>query len=133
MTATAIYDGEKASLAVRSFAPNDAKLSVENGRIPYHVLSARTPAETPAQPAYLRFKNGRTRRAETQFLTAIVPAKNESAAQGLISRMTEVVGDNLKGIRVERGERNGFGDVSQPALTHKGFVMASGWRKLQVW
>ena len=99
---TAIYNGEKASLAVRSFAPNDAKLSVENGRIPYHVLSARTPAETPAQPAYLAFKTVNPM-SETQFLTAIVPAKNESAAQSLINQMTEIAGENLKGIRVERG------------------------------
>ncbi|MGI9166451.1 MAG: heparinase II/III domain-containing protein [Pyrinomonadaceae bacterium] len=99
---TAIYNGEKASLAVRLFAPKDGKLSVGNGRIPYHVLSARTPAETPAQPAYLVFKTVNPL-SETQFLTAIVPAKNESAAQGLINQMTEIVGENLKGIRVERG------------------------------
>jgi hypothetical protein len=99
---TAIYRGEKAALAVRSFAPNGATMIVENGRIPYHVLSARTPAETPAQPAYLRFRTtGATR--QTQFLTAIVPGKTDVIAQGLINRMTEVVGDNLNGIRVERG------------------------------
>ncbi len=99
---TAIYRGEKAVLAVRSFAPSNAGVTVEKGRIPYHVLSARTPAETPAQPAYLRFRTTDASR-ETQFLTAIVPAKSDAVAQGLISRMTEVVGDNLKGIRVERG------------------------------
>lgn len=99
---TAIYNGEKASLAVRAFAPNDAKVSVETGRIPYHVLSARTPAETPAQPAYLAFKTVGPK-SEAQFLTAIVPAKNESATRSLINQMTLIVGDNLKGIRAERG------------------------------
>ena len=100
---TAIYRGEKASLAVRSFAPRDATLSVENGRIPYHVFSTRTPAETPAQPAYLDFKTTKPL-SEAQFLTAIVPAKTEGAARGLINRMTGMVGENLKGIRVERGD-----------------------------
>jgi hypothetical protein len=99
---TAIYNGEKASLAVRMFAPKGARLSVENGRIPYHVLATRTPAETPAPPAYLDFKTV-SPLTETQFLTAMVPAKNESSAQSLIKQMTEIVGTNLKGIRVERG------------------------------
>ena len=101
---TAIYNGEKASLAVRSFAPNDTKLIVENGRIPYHVLSARTPAETPAQPAYLNFKTVNPMN-ETQYVTAIVPAKNESAAQNLVNQMTGIVGEHLKGIRAERGSK----------------------------
>lgn len=99
---TAIYGGEKAALAVRWFAPNGARMSVENGRIPYHVLSARTPAETPAQPAYLRFTTANAT-SDAQFLTAIVPAKTEVAAKSLTSGMTEIVGDNLKGIRVTRG------------------------------
>jgi hypothetical protein len=99
---TAIYTGEKASLAVRLFAPNATKVSVENGRIPYHVLSARTPAETPAQPAYLVFRTVNPL-SETEFMTAIVPAKNESESRSLINQMSEIVSDNLKGIRVERG------------------------------
>ena len=77
---TAIYKASKPSLAVRSFAPDDVNLSIENGRIPYHVFSARTPAETPLQPAYLDFKTANPMN-ETQFLTAIVPAKTEGEAQ----------------------------------------------------
>jgi hypothetical protein len=100
---TAVYNGAKASLAVQMFAPSLARLSVEDGRIPYHVLATRTPAETPALPAYLDFKTVNLS-SETQFLTAMVPAKNESTAQLLIKQMTEIVGQNLKGIRVERGD-----------------------------
>ncbi len=98
---TATYSGEKASLAVRSFAPSSAKLTVENGRIPYHVFSARTPAETSARPAYLAFKTVNPL-SETHFLTAIVPAKTESAAQSAINNMTRIVGENLHGLRVQR-------------------------------
>lgn len=100
---TAIYNGEKASLAVRSFAPDNVKLSVENGRIPYHIFSARTPATTPPQPAYLDFKTVKPI-SETQFLTAIVPAKTEGGAQSLINQMTELTGENLKGIHAKRGD-----------------------------
>ncbi len=100
--ATAIFNGEKSSLAVRSFAPAGAKVTVENGRIPYHVLSARTPAETPAQPAYLDFRTVNPV-SQTQFLTALVPAKNETTVRGLIKQMTEVVDANFKGLRVDRG------------------------------
>lgn len=99
---TATYRGEKSSLAVRSFAPDGARLTVENGRIPYHVLAARTPAETPAQPAYLAFKTVKPM-SETQFLTALVPARHENAAQSLTREMTEITGENLQGIRVDRG------------------------------
>lgn len=98
---TAIYNGEKASLGVRLFAPDNVSLTVENGRIPYHIFSAKTPAETPLQPAYLDFKTVEPM-SETQFLTALVPAKNEGAAKDLINRMTEIAGENMKGIRVIR-------------------------------
>ncbi|HEX6730301.1 MAG TPA: heparinase II/III family protein [Pyrinomonadaceae bacterium] len=101
---TAIYNGEKASLAVRMFPSNVSKLSVENGRIPYHILSARTPAETPALPVYLALKTSNPIN-ETQFLTSLVPAKNGSASQGLINQMTEIAGENVKGIRVVRGNK----------------------------
>lgn len=99
---TAIYNGEKGSLAVRSFAPIDANLTVENGRIPYHVVSARTPTETPAQPAYLAFRTANPM-GEAQFLTGLVPAKTERAAQSAINNMTRIVRENLNGLRVERG------------------------------
>jgi len=101
---TAIYNGEKASLAVRMFPSNDSKLSVENGRIPYHIFSARTPAETPALPAYLALKTSHPIN-ETQFLTALVPSKNGSPSQGLINQITEIAGENVKGIRVVRGNK----------------------------
>ncbi len=102
-SSTAIYKGEKAALGVRFFSPDEAKLTVEKGRIPYPVFSARTPAETPPQPAFLDFKTLNPA-GEAQFLTAIVPAKNESAARSLVSQMTELTGENLKGIRVSRND-----------------------------
>ncbi|HKO99118.1 MAG TPA: heparinase II/III family protein [Pyrinomonadaceae bacterium] len=99
---TATYRGASSALAARSFAPAGARLTVEKGRIPYHVLSARTPAETPAEPAYLVFRTANPTN-ETQFLTALVPSKTEGAAQSLIKQMSEIVGGNVKGIRVDRG------------------------------
>ena len=104
-SSAAVYNGAKASLGVRFFAPDKAKLSVENGRIPYHIFSARTPAETPLQPALLDFKTVKPT-SETQFLTAIVPAKNEDAARESVNRMTELTGENLKGILARRGGEN---------------------------
>jgi len=100
---TAVYNGEKASLAVRSFASQPAKLTIENGRIPYHIFAARTPAETTAQPAYLDFKTVSPTSA-VQFLTAIVPAKTTAAVQNIITRMTEIEVAGGKGISVDRGD-----------------------------
>jgi len=99
---TAVYNGEKASLAVRSFPSNVSKLSVNDGRIPYHIFSARTPAETPAQPAYLSFKTVNAAK-ETQFLTVIAPARTASAAEDLIKQVSELTGENFRGINVVRG------------------------------
>jgi len=97
-----MYQGRKAALGVRSFATKDAVLSIKDGRIPYHIFSARTPAETPPQPAYLDF--GTLKPAnEKQFLAAIVPAKTSEEANALIGKMFRVTGENLSGIRVERG------------------------------
>ncbi len=99
---TAIYNAAKASLGVRWFSPDNANLSVKDGRIPYHIFSARTPAETPLQPAYLDLKTARPSN-ETQFLTAVVPAETSGEASELIGKMFSITGENLKGIRVERG------------------------------
>ncbi|HTG91879.1 MAG TPA: heparinase II/III family protein, partial [Pyrinomonadaceae bacterium] len=98
---TAIYAGEKASLVVRSFPSNAATLNIAEGRIPYQIFSARTPAEKPAQPAYLDFKTVKPVR-DTQFLTAIVPARTQATAQRLSQKITEIAGEGVRGIRVER-------------------------------
>jgi hypothetical protein len=102
---TAVYTGEKASLGVRSFPPDGTKLKVENGRVPYHVFAARTPAETPAPPAYLSFKTNSPLN-EGQFLTVLAPARNGSAAYGVINQASELAGQNLKGVRVQRGNES---------------------------
>lgn len=101
---SAIYTAEKASLAVRSFPSTATKASVKEGHIPYPVFSTRTPAETPAQPAYLDFQTV-TPVSEAQFVTAIVPAKTESAAVSLIKQITEITGANIRGLRVLRGSK----------------------------
>lgn len=123
-SASAIYNGEKASLGVRLFAPNDAALSVENGHIPYPEFAARTPAKTPPQPAFLDFKTAKPI-GETQFLAALVPAKNENAARSLIGRMTEITGENLKGIRVTRGSE--IDSVVFRVGAEKGIVRTGEW------
>ena len=101
---TAVYHGEKAFLAMRSFPASESRLTVEEGRIPYHVFAQRTPAKTPAQPAYLDVRTVRPVN-ETQFLTVIVPAKSEATVRSLIDQMKELKGENWKGISVARGSK----------------------------
>ena len=98
---TAIYNGTKAALGVRSFAPA-TDLSVKDGRIPYHIFSARTPPQTPFQPAYLDFKTKRAN--EMEFVTAVVPARTSGEASELLRKMFRLTGENLTGVRVERGD-----------------------------
>lgn len=98
---TAIYQGDKASVAVRSFPNVELALELKTGHIPYQVFSARTPAETPALPGYLDFRTVSST-TQMQYLTAIVPAKTESEARSLISQMTALSGEDWRGLRVER-------------------------------
>lgn len=98
---TALYKGKKASLGVRWFTPPSGELRVKDGRIPYHIFSARTPAETPLAPAYLDFANTQPSK-NTNFLAAVVPAKTSGETSALMRQMFPVTGENVSGIRVER-------------------------------
>lgn len=99
---TAVYEASKATVGIRCFTPAEAVLTVKEGRIPYPVFSARTPAATPPQPIYLDLETAKAS-TETQFLTAIVPAKTSQAARTFIARMFPIASVGMKGIRVERG------------------------------
>jgi hypothetical protein len=99
---TAIYRGDRGSLKVHSFPAHEVRLIVADGRIPYHIFSARTPAKTPAQPAYLDFKTTKPLN-ETQFLTVIVPQRDEKPLGGVIKQIVELSGKNWKAIHVDRG------------------------------
>ena len=99
---TAVYKGQKASLGVRWFSPFDGQLSVRDGRIPYHIFSARTPAETPLMPAYLDFASTLPSK-NVNFLAAVVPAKTSREVSELTGQMFQLTGENMIGIRCERG------------------------------
>ncbi len=98
---TATYNGDKASLAVRSFPSVASSLTVKSGHIPYPVFATTTPPKTPAQPVYLDFKTS-TPVSATTFLTAMVPARTAVAARSLIDNMTRLSGANFTGIRTAR-------------------------------
>ncbi|HEX7295239.1 MAG TPA: heparinase II/III family protein, partial [Pyrinomonadaceae bacterium] len=97
----ASYSTDKASVALRSFSSIATTLSVENGHVPYQTFSARTPASTPPQPAYLDIRTVDPVN-DAQFITAIVPAKTMSAAESLTKQMTEISNDHARGLRVVR-------------------------------
>ncbi len=103
----ALYKADKASLAVRTLAPNNIKLSVKDGRIPYHIFSARTPQVPPALPAFLDLQTT-TKSNAAQFLIALVPARTDREARDLASGMTELKSGNLVGLRAKRGEETDF-------------------------
>jgi len=103
----ALYKGDKASLAVRSLAPNNVKLNVKDGRIPYHIFSARTPQKPPPQPAILDLQTEKKTSA-AQFLVALVPARTDREARALASGMTELKSGNLIGLRAKRGDETDF-------------------------
>ncbi|MDQ3686797.1 MAG: heparinase II/III family protein [Acidobacteriota bacterium] len=103
---SALYTGKKAALAVRMFAPDAAKLSVRDGRLPYPVFASSTPKALPPQPAFLDFRT--TAPAKTaQFLVALAPAREAESARRLIAGMSEISGDGVIGLEADRaGERD---------------------------
>ena len=98
----ALYEGNKAALAVRTFAPVETELHVRDGRVPYHEFAARTPKTVPPQPAFLDVQTTKETHA-TQFLVALVPARTSDAARGLAALMTSISSGDFVGIRTERG------------------------------
>jgi len=98
----ALYKGEKASLAVRTPAAGGVKMNIKNGRIPYHIFSARTP-QPPPNPAILDLQTtGKSNAA--QFLVGLVPARTDGDARALASKMTEVKSGRFLGLRTRRGD-----------------------------
>jgi hypothetical protein len=97
-----LYGGNRAALAVRTFAPVDAELQVRDGHIPYPVFAVSTPKTVPPQPAFLDVRTTAPA-TSAQFLVALVPARSATEAQALAGRMTEIKGDGWIGLRTERG------------------------------
>jgi hypothetical protein len=97
----ALYRGKQAALAIRSFAPNPAKIQVHAGRVPYPDFAARTPAVAPPQPAYLDLSTGPV--GSTSFLVALVPSRTGDGARTLVENMTEIRNKTWLGIRTNRG------------------------------
>jgi hypothetical protein len=95
------YTGQKAGLAVRSFASGDTELRLRNGHIPYPVFATGTPTTLPPQPAFLDIQTT-TPTSATQFMVALIPAKTVENAKALAGRMSEVIDDKWVGLRVER-------------------------------
>ncbi len=99
--ALTLYRREKAALAVQPFAPSNFKLEVRQGRVPYQVFAARTPATTPAQPAFLELST--EPQMNNRFLVALVPARTSDAARMLATNMSAIESDDWLGIRTVRG------------------------------
>jgi len=97
-----LYGGNRAALAVRTFARVDAELHVRDGHIPYPVFAVSTPKSVPPQPAFLDVRTT-SPATSAQFLIALVPARTATEAQALAARMTEIKGDGWIGLRTERG------------------------------
>lgn len=98
----ALYKGDKASLAVRTLAPNDARATVRDGRLPYGTFATNTPKTVPAQPAILDLQTSQKTIA-AQFLVVLVPARTHAEARALASAMTEIKSGGFVGLRARRG------------------------------
>jgi hypothetical protein len=98
----ALYNAEKAALAVRTLAPAAATVTVRDGHLPYATFAASTPKTVPPQPAFLDFQTAQPARA-TQFLVALVPARTSETARSIADRMTAISGAGFVGVGVDRG------------------------------
>lgn len=98
----AVYRGDKASLAVKSFAPAATAVTVRDGHLPYATFATSTPKTVPPQPAFLDLQTTKPASA-AQFLVALVPARTSDAARELANQMTAISGPGFVGVRAERG------------------------------
>jgi len=101
----AVYRGDKASLAVKTFAPAAAAVTVRDGHLPYATFSANTPKTVPPQPAFLDLQTTKPAIA-TQFLVALAPARTSDAARSIANQMTVISGAGFAGVRAERGNEH---------------------------
>lgn len=98
----ALYNADKAALAVRTLAPAAAAAAVRDGHVPYATFSTSTPKTVPPQPAFLDLQTVQPARA-AQFLVALVPARTSAVAGELAKQMTALSGAGFAGVRTERG------------------------------
>jgi hypothetical protein len=96
------YNGKRASLGIRVLAPEGAQIQVRDGRIPYHIFSARTPSVTPPQPGILDIES-RSGGRQTQFVVALVPSLSGASARANVEKMLPLSGSNWRGLEAQRG------------------------------
>ncbi len=105
LTATpglALYNADKAALAVRTLAPFAASVTVRDGHLPYATFATSTPKTVPPQPVFLDFQTAAPART-AQFLVALVPAQTSEAARTIANKMTAISVAGFAGVRTERG------------------------------
>ncbi len=98
----ALYTGDKAALAVRSFASEPINMTIGDGRLPYVTFATVTPKTVPPQPAILRLHPGSATR-EIQFVTVLVPGRRGEDVQQLASQMSQIAGPRFVGVKAQRG------------------------------
>jgi Heparinase II/III-like protein len=98
----ALYNADRAALAVRTLAPVATTVTVRDGHLPYATFAAGTPKTLPPHPAFLDLQTAQPARA-AQFLVALVPARTSEAARSIANQMTAISGAGFAGVRAERG------------------------------
>jgi Heparinase II/III-like protein/Domain of unknown function (DUF4962) len=101
MPGLALYNTDRAGLAVRTLAPAAAAVSVRDGHLPYATFAAGTPKTVPPQPAFLDLQTAKPE-LTAQFLVALVPARTSEAAREIAKQMTAINTSGIVGVRTER-------------------------------
>jgi hypothetical protein len=110
--AAALYSGETASLAIGFLSPQNLKLQVSRGHLPYSTFNPVAPAVVPAQPAILHASAFSASDA-VRFLTVLAPGRSSDVAQERLAELHRI--ETPAWIGVERG-----GSSSERLLFRKG-------------
>lgn len=128
---SALYAGARAALAIRPFSSTEISLTIRNGRIPYPVFAARTPATVPPQPAYLDLATVRPVR-DAWYLVALVPARSAEAASSAAADLKPVAAAGWTGLSATRAGQRHLVAFSTGVASRE--VSLEGWRTdAQAW
>ena len=98
------FEGQRAALALRTFASAPVDVSLRQGRIPYPVLAARTPPEVPPQPGFFDVETT-SAATDAWVISALAMRPQAADAEALAASIVPVQAPGWAGLRVDRGAR----------------------------
>ncbi|HEY1342885.1 MAG TPA: heparinase II/III family protein [Bryobacteraceae bacterium] len=96
----AIYQGEKASLAIRALSPERVRYQSDEGHLPFSVFNPSAPAAVPGDPAVLHIG---TEGASLRYVVVLAPARTTAEAQARSAGLHRTRGAGCDAVEIGGG------------------------------